>query len=407
MSETRRIVIVVENSYVPLDARVSNESRAIREFGWDAVVICPFPPQSHTNGNIPHATTTPEDLDGVTVHRFSLQFADVGALAYLREYVSAFIAIARLSWRVWRTGRFDIIHFCNPPDIFFPLAWLYRFLGAHVIFDHHDLFPETVAARFQGPSGKLLYAAARALEFLSFRAANMVITTNQSYRQIAIDRGGVAAHRISIVRNGPIISEFTPVEPVASLKQGFPYMVCYVGVMGPEDGILELVQVIHYLVVEQGRRDILFALIGEGSVRTQVLDQVRAWGIEDVVHMPGFVRDRLLVRQYICTADVCLSPEPHSPLNAQSTFIKIGEYMALGKPVLAFDLNESRYTAQDAAVFVEPGDITAYGDALINLLDNPARRAQMGEFGRQRMLNVLGWEHQKDKLLQAYHAILK
>jgi glycosyltransferase involved in cell wall biosynthesis len=406
MADSRKVVIVVENSYVPLDTRVLSEAKAVQEMGWEAVVICPFPPEAYVDGKIPKSTPPCEDMDGITVYHFPLRFAERGFTGYFREYLAAMVWIARCAWRVWREGHFDIIQFCNPPDIFFPIAWFYRWRGAHVIFDHHDLFPEALAWRFQGRIGHLLYGAARLTEYLTFRAANTVISTNQSYREIAMTRGRVPESRISVVRNGPVISEFTPVEPVPGLKRGFPYMACYVGVMGPEDGIVEIVSVIRYLVVEQGRRDIYFALIGDGAARPQALAQVSAWGIADVVCMPGLIRDRLLLRQYICTADVCLSPEPYTPLNAHSTFIKIGEYMAMGKPVLAFDLKESRRTAEDAAQFVELGNIPAFGDALAALMDDPARRLRMGERGRQRILNELGWEYQKDRLRQAYRSTL-
>ncbi len=407
MSRSRKVVIVVENSFVPLDTRVMSEAKAVQEMGWQAVVVCPFPPEAYRDGKIPPSTSPREDLDGITVYRFPLKFAKRGFFGYVQEYLMAFGGIARLVWRVWREGRIDIIHFCNPPDIFFPIAWFFRLLGVRIIFDHHDLFPEALAWRFQGRMGKLLVGVARLTEYLTFHAANRVISTNQSYRQIAMERGRIPEHRITIVRNGPIIDEFAPVEPVPALKQGFPYMACYVGVMGPEDGLMELISVIRYLVIDRGRRDIFFALIGDGAVRSHALEQFKAWDIDHVVSMPGMIRDRLVVRQYLCTADVCLSPEPFTPLNAHSTFIKIGEYMAMGKPVLASDLKESRFTAQDAAVYVDPGDTSAFGDALTALIDDPARRQWMGELGRQRILNELGWEYQKEKLHQAYIEVLK
>jgi glycosyltransferase involved in cell wall biosynthesis len=395
MAQRRKVVIAVENSYVPLDTRVLHEAKAVQDMGWEAVVICPFPLEAYVDGKIPAAVSPREDLDGITVYHFPLRFAASGFVGYLREYAAAFIGMARSLRRVWREGRFDVLQFCNPPDIFFPLAWFYRRRGVHTIFDHHDLFPEALLWRYQGRIGKLLYGAARLTEYLTFHTAQTVISTNQSYRQIAMQRGKVPESRICVVRNGPVISEFTPVDPVPELKQGFPYMACYVGVMGPEDGILELLDVIRYLVIEKGRRDILFALVGDGAVRPQTLAQLKAWGIDDVVHMPGLIRDRFLLRQYLCTADVCLSPEPFTPLNAHSTFIKVGEYMAMGKPILAFDLKESRCTAGDAALFVELGDIPAFGDALAGLMDDPARRAEMGRCGRERIVNGLGWEYQK------------
>lgn len=406
MSNNRRVLIVEENSFIPIDTRVWYEVTTLRDAGWDVSVICPKESDIHTGKSATKRTSTPENLEGVTVYRFPLTFAEHGLFDYLVEYFSAFTAIARLSWCVWRKGHFDIIHFCNPPDIFFPIAIFFRLLGARVIFDHHDLFPELVAWRYDGFVGKLLYGFARVTEYLTFRSANVVISTNQSYRQIGRERGNVPAERIVVVRNGPKRDEFTPVEAVLTLKRDFPYMACYAGVMGYEDGVLELLQSIRYIIQDLGRHDILFILLGDGSMRPQALATVKAWGLEDFIDFPGMVRDKLLLRQYLCTADVLLSPEPLTPLNAHSTFIKVGEYMAMGKPIVGYDLVETRYTAQDAAVYVEPGNETEFGRAIVALVDDPERRRLMGESGRQRLLNHLSWEHQQDELFRAYSIAL-
>ncbi len=406
MSHSRKVLIVIENSAVPFDPRVWPEATTLRDAGWTVTVICPDIVEVHPDQKAAGKTVEPEDLDGVIVYRFPLAMAMEGVADYLVEYLSAFSAIARLSWRVWRRDHFDIIHFCNPPDIFFPIAIVYRLLGARVVFDHHDLFPEFVASRYRGLPGRLFYAMARVTEYLTFRSANAVLSTNESYRRIAIERGGVSADRVRVVRNGPKRGQFTPVEPVPALKRGFPYSACYVGVMGHEDGVLELLLSIRYIVHDLGRRDILFVLLGEGAVYSQALEQVAAQGLEGVVVMPGVIRDKLLLRQHLCTADVLLSPEPLTPLNAHSTFIKIGEYMAMGKPVVAYDLVESRYTAQESAVYVRPGDIQGFGRAIVALLDDSERRQRMGALGRQRFLNHLSWEDQQGELLRAYTTAL-
>lgn len=402
MSNTRKVLIVEENSYPPFDIRVWYEATALRDAGWQVTVICPAATGVHADKETSGVTGTPENLDGVTVYRFPLTFAEGSVFSYLVEYLSAFASIVWLSWRVWRDGRFDIIHFCNPPDIFFPIGLLYRLLGARVVFDHHDLFPEFVTWRYHGLLGRLLYVIARVTEYLSLRSANAVISTNQSYRRIAMERGGISEDRVLVVRNGPKINEFVPVEPVPALKRGSPYLVCYAGVMGHEDGVLELLTSIRYIVHDLGRRDILFVLLGDGAVRSQALDNVAAWGLETVVDMPGMIQDRLLLRRYMCTADVLLSPEPLTPLNVHSTFIKVGEYMAMGKPTVAYDLDGTRHTAGRAAVYVEPGNIQEFGQAIVTLLDDPERRQRMGDIGRQRILNHLGWEHQQQNLFRAY-----
>jgi glycosyltransferase involved in cell wall biosynthesis len=183
-------------------------------------------------------------------------------------------------------------------------------------------------------------------------------------------------------------------------------MVCFAGVMGEEDGILELIESIKYIIKHVGRKDILFSLLGDGSSRSQALLKVSDWGLDDYVKMPGMIHDDILLRKYLSTADICVSPEPLTPMNLHSTFIKIGEYMAMGKPVVAYDLEESRYTAQESAIFVTPGDTKAFGQAIIELIDNPQLREKMGRYGLLRVQNLLSWEHQQKQLIQAYRIAL-
>jgi glycosyltransferase involved in cell wall biosynthesis len=348
-----------------------------------------------------------EILDGITVLYFPLKAAQEGAAGYLIEYLTAFFIIAALTWRVWRQERFDILHICNPPDMFFPLAFFYRLLGAQIIFDHHVLFPEFVAHRFQGLAGKLLCRVALWLEYLTYRSANTVISVNESYRTIAMGRGRVPPGKSIIVRNGPKVGEFTPLEPQSELKRGFAYLACYLGVMGHEDGIRELLDAINHVINRLDRRDIFFYLMGDGALRPWALDQIAAQRLGAYVDMPGMIRDKQFMKKYLSTADVCLSPEPRSPLNEQSTFIKVAEYMAMAKPVIAFDLRETHWTAQEAAFYIPPGDVRGFGQAIVDLIDQPERREAMGASARKRFLEQLAWEHQKDNLLQAYEDLLK
>jgi len=220
MSNKRRVLIVEENNTVPFDPRVWQEATTLRDAGWSVTVICPAATGVVLDQNTMRKPVKAEDLDDVTVYRFPLTSATGGLSGYLAEYLFAFIAIARLSWHVWRQNHFDIIHFCNPPDIFFPIGLFYRLLGARVVFDHHDLFPELIAWRYSGFAGRLLYILSRLTEYLTFHCANVVISTNQSYRQVAMGRGGVAEDRIVILRNGPKSDQFIPVESVPALKIG-------------------------------------------------------------------------------------------------------------------------------------------------------------------------------------------
>jgi len=404
MANTKKALILVENCFVPLDVRVWYEATTLRDDGWDVVVICPAPSDRKVAAHYSIRADVPVNLEGITVYYFTVKAASAGVLGYVAEYLTAFFAMAKWAWRVWRQGRFQVLHICNPPDIFFPLAWFYRLQGAWIVFDQHDLFPEFVSYRFRGGFGKCVYWIARATEFLTYRCAHVVITVNESYRQIALARGRVPSDRLAIVRNGPRSDTFVPCLPVPALKRGMPFLACYVGIMGHEDGVMEAIASIRHVVRDLGRQDILFALIGDGALRPLALQQIRDWGLDGLVDMPGMITDKTIIRQYLSTADVCLSPEPLTPLNARSTFIKIGEYMAMGKPVVAYDLNESRWTARDAAVYVTPGDVHGFGRAIVDLMDDPAQRLAMGTRGRNRFLETLRWEHQKENLLAVYRA---
>lgn len=399
MTDPKKVLIVVENNFPPRDPRVWYEALTLRDAGWQVIVICPTAPES------PIAPKEPENLEGVLLYRFTPGTNSGGLVGYAAEYGRAFWAIARLSWRVWREQGFDAIHLCNPPDIFFPIALFFRLRGARVIFDHHDLFPEMIQIRYNSLPGKLMYAVARATEFLTFRTAHIVLSTNESYRRVAMKRGHKPPDAVFTVRNGPRLSEFVPVPPDPALKQGSPHMACYAGVMGQQDGLTDLLNAIHHMVNDLGRRDILFTLLGDGEARPEALATIDRWGFSDVVSMPGMIHNRDLLRRYLASADVCLSPEPYNKLNAASTFIKIGEYMAMGRPVVCYDLPESRCTAQEAAIYAAPGDPRSFGQAIATLIDDPERRERMGAAGRERVTTCLAWEHQSHNLLAAYEVI--
>ena len=406
LQTTKRVLIIEENSRVPMDVRVWYEATTLRDNGWDVTVICPAS-STDLDANQKHLRDVePVDLEGVLAYYFPLRKAKEGVVGFLEEYITAFVSIFRLSWRVWRWKKFDVLHICNPPDMFFPMAFFYRLLGVGIIFDHHDLFPEFISHRYSGLLGKLLHVAARVMEYLTHQSAHLTITVNQSYGRLATSRGCVHPDNLSIVRNGPKANDFAPVEPVLELKKGFPIMVSYLGVMGYGDGVPEMIDSIRYVLTELDRRDILFVLIGDGAKRADAMGKIQEWGLDKYVVMPGMVRDKQLLRQYLSTSDICLSPEPLTPLNAHSTFIKVGEYLAIGRPVVAYDLNETRWTAEDAAIYVEPGDIQEYGRAIVRLANSPDLREKMGEIGRNRILNLLSWEHQETYLLQAYEKVL-
>jgi glycosyltransferase involved in cell wall biosynthesis len=278
--------------------------------------------------------------------------------------------------------------------------------GAKFIFDHHDLFPENIAWRYHSLVGRLLYHISKIFEYLTYQSANLIIATNESYKKIGHSRNHVKKNKIIVVRNGPKAAEFAPVEVSPDLKRGFLYMACFVGLMGNEDGIDELIEVIRHTVLELGCKDVLFTLIGDGPKRKTAVECLRESGLEQYVDMPGLIRDDRLLRQYMTSADIFLSPEPWTPMNDSSTFIKIGEYMIIGKPIVAFRLKETYNTALGSAEYAAPDDIPGFSRLLTNLIDNPLKREVMGKQGRDRALNEICWEHQKQFLFEAYQIAL-
>jgi glycosyltransferase involved in cell wall biosynthesis len=397
-------LIIVENQPFATDTRVKSEAAALREAGWRVHVICPDVTPRARGGRSPLYES--RELDGIQVRSYRMDFATRGLAGYLKEYFVSLFHIARLSFRIFRSDGFSVVHLCNPPDILFVIGAFYKLLGRKVIFDHHDLFPEMILSRHHGAVQRVLYRSSKALEFLTFRTADAVLSTNQSYRDVAVGRGRVGADDVFIVRNGPRANEIVPRSPEPALKKGFPFMACYAGIMGPEDGVLELMQVIRHVVRQLARTDILFCLLGDGAARAEAAELAEAWDIGRYVDMPGMILDRALFCQYLSTADIMLAPELSNPHNNKSTFIKIAEYMAIGKPIAAYDLVETRYTAGDAAVYIPSGRTDAYAAAIVSLLDDPGRRAAMGSVGIERIRTRFQWEHQKGNLLRAYDHVL-
>ena len=392
---------------VPLDRRVWYEATSLRDGGCDVTVICPAATGAHA-GNAADKTFIkyPQVLEGIFIYRFPLVFSEGGSWSYLVEFATAFFWIAFLTLKIWLERKFDIIHFCNPPDIFFPLGLLYRLLGAKFIFDHHDLFTENIAWRYKGIKKRILYPLARFCERMTFKCANLVISTNETYRRIAIERGQLPENKVVIVRNGPKISEFQPIVSGQAEKKEYRYLVGFVGVFGEEDGLLEFIDSIRHIVMDRKREDIHFAIIGDGSVRMRAFEKIKELQLDRFIEMPGMIRDLHMLIRKMSLADLFVSPEPFTPMNSASTFVKIGEYMAIGKPIVAYDLKESRFTAGDAALYIQPGDPCAFGEGIIRLLDDPARRKVMGEYGRARFMQVLAWEHQEKALLSTYESLL-
>ena len=392
----RHILILVENLSVPADRRVWQESRALVDAGFEVTVICP------TGAN--HDREREAVIEGVRILRYPLRTSSGGLLGYLREYTAALWHTLRLAIKVRRAGRIDIVHACNPPDLLFLIALALRPGGTRFVFDHHDLVPELFVSRFPG-GGRLLYRLTSYAERLTFAAADAVISTNESYQRVAIERGKMSADRVAVVRSAPDLSRFVEREPDVSLRRGKPYLLAYLGVMGPQDGVDYALRALQLLRDEIGRDDIHCVFMGAGDAFDEMVALSEQLGISDMVDFPGWAGDELIQR-CLSTADVCVSPDPQNPFNDVSTMNKVVEYMAMGRPVVSFDLAETRVSAGDAAVYVDDNDELAFAKAIDALLQDPERRRQMGELGRRRVQQELSWEVSRRTLVRFYEQLL-
>lgn len=389
----KKILIIVENLPAPFDRRVWMEATSLLQAGLHVSVISPRKP-----GDAPHAV-----IDGVHVYRYRMYPPTRGVISFLWEFTYCWVMTFWLSLVVWKREGFDVIHACNPPDTYWLLGRFWKLFGKKYVFDHHDLNPELYESRFgkRGWIHKILLW----LEKQQFRTADRVIATNESYRQVAIQRGGVPPERVVVVRSGPDLSRFHRVAPDESLKRGKQYLAVYLGVMGPQDGVDYLIRSAEHVVRTFGRKDVQFVLVGDGDVRSDLEAMVHDKGLDEWITFTGRIPDQDLHR-VLSTADVALAPDPKNPLNDVSTMNKVVEYMAMGLPIVSFDLKESRYSAEEAAVYATPNDEREFAQRIIELLDNPERRRQMGEYGLERVRKHLAWEHSQKVLVQLYTDLL-
>jgi glycosyltransferase involved in cell wall biosynthesis len=388
-----KALILVENLSVPFDRRVWQESTTLRDAGWEVHVICPQGTKRDTEAEAV--------VDGVHIHRYPLKAATGGPAGYLQEYGTALWHTLRLARKV---GPVDVVHACNPPDLLYLVAKVLKRQGARFIFDQHDLCPELYLSRFDRGQD-LLYRGVCALERATYRAADVVISTNESYKQVARIRGGKKPEDVFVVRSAPVVERFheVPVEP--ELKKGKPHLLAYLGVMGPQDGVDYALRALAKLRDEIGRTDWHAVFVGSGDAFDDMVALSAKLGLANQVEFTGRIPDEDLVR-YLSTADVCLSPDPLNPLNDVSTMNKVMEYMAMSKPIVSFELREARVSAGDAAVYAPANDESAFAKLVSQLLDDPEERVRMGKLGQARVAGALSWANSAKNLLAAYeHAV--
>lgn len=386
----RRVLIIVENLPVPFDRRVWQESKALRDAGYDVTVLCPTGKGFESRF---------ETLEGIRVHRYRLPLEASGFLGYIAEYIVALCLQFVLATKIFMRHGFDVIHACNPPDNIFLVALPFKLLGVRFLFDHHDICPELYEAKFQKKG--LGYHLMLLWEKCTFAIADASLATNNSYRQIAIDRGGMRPENVTVVRSGPDLNRIKYVTPNDTFRNGRSFLVGYVGVMGQQEGIEILLESIAYITQKKKRDDVQFILVGGGTELENLKSLASHLGVADYVNFTGRVPDSELL-EALNTADVCVNPDRANDMNDKSTMNKIMEYMALGKPIVQFDLTEGRYSAMSSSLYAKKNDAEDMAEKVLQLLDNIELRKTMGAFGRTRVETELAWEFEVPKLLAAY-----
>jgi glycosyltransferase involved in cell wall biosynthesis len=386
----KHILIVVENLPVPFDRRVWQEANTLSENGAKVSIICPI---------MKGYTAKYEVINNIEIYRHPLPFEASGALGYLVEYSTALFWETWLSLKIYAKKRFHVIHGCNPPDLIFIVAFFFKALGVRYVFDHHDINPELYIAKYNKKG--FFYNLMVFFEKLTFKTADYSIATNESYKEIAIRRGGMDPEKVQVIRSGPKLDRLQILPPVEKYKKGREFLLGYVGVIGEQEGIDLLLQ--SFKTIISRRDDVHLAIVGGGTHVEELKKLCAQLNLNDFVDFYGRVSDEILVG-VLNTADVCVNPDKPTEMNDLSTMNKIMEYMALKKPIVQFDLKEGRFSAAEASLYAK--DIDDFADKIESLLDDSELRETMGEFGYQRVVNELSWDHESEKLVKFYQRVL-
>lgn len=394
VGKQKKVLIIVENLPVPFDRRVWQEATTLAKFGYIVSIICPKTDEYYKSFEV---------IDDIYIYRHPLFVEADGAVGYALEYSIALFFQLFLSIKIMFTRGFDAIHACNPPDNIFLIAMLFKLFGKKFLFDHHDINPELYEAKFGRKD--FFYKVMLAWERWTFKVADVSIATNESYKKIAIERGKMDPDKVFVVRSGPKLERLKIMPPDNSVKNGRDYLVGYVGVMGRQEGIDYLLRSASYIVHDLKRTDVHFGLVGGGTELASLKEYAEELNISEFVTFTGRVSDKEMLKM-LNTADVCVNPDVANEMNDKSTMNKIMEYMALGKPIVQFDLTEGRYSAKEASLYAQQNDEIDMAKKIIQLLDNSSMAQKMGEYGRKRVVNELSWEYEVPKLLEAYKALL-
>lgn len=390
----KHILIIVENLPVPLDRRMWQEARHLKSLGADVSIICP-----KMKGYI----KSRETLEGIDIYRHPLPVEASGAIGYLIEYSTALFFEFFFALKIFFRKRFHVIHGCSPPDLIFLVALPFKLFGVKYVFDHHDLSPELFQTKFKG--NKWLYKALLFVEKLTFKTADFSIATNHSFKGIALQRGKLLAENVEIVRSGPDLRRFKIIPAGEQYKKGKMYLIGYLGLIAEQDGLDLLMKIAEILLKK--RNDIHFAIIGDGTELNNIKKMAADLKISSNIDFYGMVSDDTLLNAILNSCDVCVNPDIPNELNNLLTTNKVMEYMAVKKPVVQFDLKEGKYSAEQASLYALPNDLYDFAEKISSLLDNPEKRKEMGEFGYNRVINQLSWEHEKKNLENLYAKVFR
>ena len=393
-SDAPHVLVIIQNLPFRIDRRVRSECRALTDAGYRVSVVCP-----QENDDEPARF----QVDETTVYSYPPPPESRGVLGYVREFGVCWWRTARAAARVHRDAPFQVIQACNPPDTYWLLALLWRLRrGVRFVYDQHDLCPEVYVAKFGRRD--LLYKALLLLERATYRTADHVISTNGSYRQIALERGRVDLSHSSVVLSTPDADLMRRGDPEPGARDLGKHLVCYVGIMGSQDGVDRLLAAIEHVVKVRGRTDVRFALLGFGDALEELRADCTRRGLDLWVHFTGRV-DHAAIGRWLSSADLGVTPDPPSEFNDRSTMNKTLEYMAHELPVVATDLTETRRSAGEAARYVAGSDPAPFGDAILEILDDPERGRAMGLAGRARIEGELAWHRQAETYVRVFDGL--
>jgi glycosyltransferase involved in cell wall biosynthesis len=398
MPANPHVLIIVQNLPVPLDRRVWLECKALKASGYDVSVICPKGPGDPAR----------EVIDGVRIFKYRPAPQASGVLGYLLEFVYCWLRTAFLSVRAWRVQRFDVLQACNPPDTYWLLARFWKRKGVRFVFDQHDLNPELFLSRFGTPTSRFAKAQLAFLTWLerkTYDTADHVISTNRSYQRVAMERGGIDRADTTVVRSGPDTTVMRPVHPAPGVDRRQRHSLAYLGIMGPQDGVDTILDVMRELTHVRGRRDVEATLMGFGDCYEDLRKQCTDMGLDDVVTFTGRA-DARMIAEHLSAAAVGLCPDLKTPLNDVSTMNKTMEYMAYALPSVSFDLLETRVSGADACLYVPSGDVQKFCDAIELLLDDPEYRLVMARRARARVSSELDWRPQSEAYVSVFDRLI-